>query len=116
MPKAPASSRASSRAKPPAPLAAQQLVARNMRRIRIGKRLTQEQVAEGSDTTPVWISGCERGARNLSVRSLSMIAYALKVPMSALLDEALDEAFYPEPPEGARVYAKREARTVRQSK
>ena len=87
----------------PKPDAAQSLVGRNMRRIRIEKRLTQEQVAERSDTTPVWISGCERGARNMSVRSLSMIAFALEVPMAALLDTTV----HPEPPRGARVYSRR---------
>lgn len=92
-----------SRVHPPEPEAAQRLVASNMRRIRFEKRMTQEQVAERSDTTPVWISGCERGVRNMSVGSLSMIAFALEVPMAALLDTAK----HPEPPRGERVYSRK---------
>ncbi len=81
---------------------AQRLVAKNMRRIRLKKRLTQEQVAERSETTPVWISVCEKGTRNLSVRSLSAIAYALGVPMAALLDTK----DYPETDPTQRIYSK----------
>ncbi len=92
-----------SRVQPPQPDAAQRLVGRNMRRIRFEKDLTQEQVAERSDTTPVWISGCERGVRNMSVGSLSMIAFALDVPMMALLDTTK----HPEPPPGERVYSRK---------
>jgi transcriptional regulator with XRE-family HTH domain len=96
-----------SRVQPPEPEAAQRLVASNMRRIRIEKRLTQEQVAERSQTTPVYISCCERSARNMSVRILSMIAFALDVPMAALLDTTK----HPEPPRGARVYSRRVTKT-----
>ena len=91
----------------PKPDAAQRLVGRNMRRIRLERRMTQEQVAERSDTTPVWISGCERGVRNMSVGSLSMIAFALEVPMTTLLDTTE----YPEPPRGERVYSRRVDKT-----
>lgn len=96
-----------SRVHPPEPEAAQRLVASNMRRIRFEKRMTQEQVAERSDTTAVWISGCERGVRNMSVGSLSMIAFALDVPMAALLDTTV----HPEPPRGKRVYSRRATKT-----
>lgn len=92
-----------SRVHPPEPEAAQRLVASNMRRIRFEKGLTQEQVAERSGTTAVWISGCERNVRNMSVRSLSMIAFALGVPMAALLDTTK----HPEPPRGERVYSRK---------
>jgi XRE family transcriptional regulator, regulator of sulfur utilization len=87
----------------PEALYAQRLVARNMRRTRLNLQLTQEQVAERSGTTPVWISGCERGERNLSVRSLSLIAYALGVSMAALLNEEDHSS----PDMSLRVYTKR---------
>ncbi len=90
---------------------AQRLVAKNMRRIRLKKRLTQEQVAERSETTPVWISVCEKGTRNLSVRSLSAIAYALGVPMAALLDTK----DYPETDPTQRIYSKQTAKRVAKS-
>ena len=96
-----------SRVHPPEPEAVQRLVASNMRRIRLEKRLTQEQVAERSETTPVWISGCERGVRNMSVTSLFRIAYALDVPPAALIDTTK----HPEPPRGERVYSRRVAKT-----
>jgi transcriptional regulator with XRE-family HTH domain len=90
---------------------AQRLVAINMRRIRLKKNLTQEQVAELSNTTPVWISVCEKGTRNLSVRSLSVIAYALGVPMAALLDTK----DYPETDRTKRVYSKQTPKRVTKS-
>jgi transcriptional regulator with XRE-family HTH domain len=90
---------------------AQRLVARNMRRIRLKKNLTQEQVAELSNTTPVWISVCEKGTRNLSVRSLSVIAYGLGVPMAALLDTK----DYPETDRTKRVYSKQAPKRVTKS-
>jgi transcriptional regulator with XRE-family HTH domain len=91
----------------PAPDDAQKLVAKNMRRIRIEQLLTQEQVADLSGTTPVWISGCERGVRNLSLSSLSMIAFALGVDMRDLLDTAKHAM----PPAGKRVYSRRVAKS-----
>jgi transcriptional regulator with XRE-family HTH domain len=91
---------------PPTPDYAQKLVARNMRRIRIERLLTQEQVADLSGTTPVWISGCERGVRNLSLSSLSMIAFALGVDMRDLLDTAK----HTQPPANKRIYSKRVAK------
>lgn len=96
-----------SRVHPPEPEAAQRLVASNMRRIRLERRMTQEQLAELSHTTPVYISCCERSARNMSVRILSMIAFALEVPMAALLDTTV----HPEPPRGERVYSRRATKT-----
>ncbi len=86
----------------PLPDYAQGLFAKNLRRIRLEKQLTQEQVADLANTSPVWISGCERGVRNPSIRSLSQIAFALNVPMSDLLSNAK----HAEPPEGKRVYSK----------
>jgi transcriptional regulator with XRE-family HTH domain len=77
-----------------------------MRRIRIEQLLTQEQVADLSGTTPVWISGCERGVRNLSLSSLSMIAFALGVDMRDLLDTAKHAM----PPAGKRIYSRRVAK------
>ena len=96
-----------SRVQPPEPEAAQRLVASNMRRIRLERRMTQEQVAEHSETTAVYVSGCERGLRNMSVGSLSKIAFALDVPMAALLDPTE----HPEPPRGERVYSRRTSKT-----
>lgn len=64
---------------------AQLLFARNMKRIRLEKKLTQENVAEGAGLHPNYISSVERGERNLSIANIERIAAALAVPMAELL-------------------------------
>jgi transcriptional regulator with XRE-family HTH domain len=64
---------------------AQLLFARNMRRIRLAKELTQENVAEGAGLHPNYISSVERGERNISIANIERIACALGVPMPELL-------------------------------
>jgi transcriptional regulator with XRE-family HTH domain len=66
---------------------AQLLFARNMRRIRLEKKLTQENVAEGACLHPNYISSVERGERNISIGNIERIAHALGVPMTELLTE-----------------------------
>jgi transcriptional regulator with XRE-family HTH domain len=68
--------------------AAQQLFAANMRRIRLEKSLTQEQVAERAELHPNYISSVERAERNLSISSIEKIACALGVPMPGLLSDS----------------------------
>lgn len=58
--------------KPTQKFAAQQLFAMNMKRIRLEKKLTQENVAEGAGLHPNYISSVERGERNLSIFTLSI--------------------------------------------
>lgn len=67
---------------------AQLLFARNMKRIRLDKKLTQESVAEGAGLHPNYISSVERGERNISISNIERIACALGVPMTELLAEA----------------------------
>jgi transcriptional regulator with XRE-family HTH domain len=62
------------------------LFAANMRRIRKAKKLTQEQVAEGADLHPNYISSVERAERNVSIRNIERIAAALDVSMAELLE------------------------------
>ncbi|WP_130357630.1 helix-turn-helix domain-containing protein [Pigmentiphaga kullae] len=68
-------------------LDAQQLFAKNMRRIRLEKNLTQERVAEAADLHVNYISSVERAERNISIRNISRIASALGVPMSILVSK-----------------------------
>lgn len=66
---------------------AQLLFARNMKRLRLERKLTQENVAEGAGLHPNYISSVERGERNISIANIERIAAALGVPMTALLSE-----------------------------
>jgi transcriptional regulator with XRE-family HTH domain len=56
----------------------------NVRRQREARKLTQERLAERADLDPTYISGIERGVRNPSLLSISRVAGALGVPVSAL--------------------------------
>ncbi|GAB1235732.1 helix-turn-helix domain-containing protein [Ferrigenium sp. UT5] len=69
--------------------AAQLLFARNMKRIRLEKKLTHENVAEGAGLHPNYISSVERGERNLSIANIERIACALGVSMPELLSPTL---------------------------
>ena len=55
------------------------LVGRNFARIRLEKRLTQEQVEERSGFSQQYISGLERGKRNPTIVTLFELAQALGV-------------------------------------
>jgi transcriptional regulator with XRE-family HTH domain len=64
---------------------AQLLFASNMKRIRLDKSLTQENVAEGASLHPNYVSSVERGERNISIGNIERIACALGVSMAELL-------------------------------
>ena len=66
-------------------LSAQDLFAKNMRRIRREKKLTQEKLAEAAGLHPNYISSVERGERNISICNIENIAIALGVEMSELV-------------------------------
>lgn len=71
--------------KPTPKCGAQRLFAKNMRRIRLEKKLTQESVAEGADLHVNYISSVELGERNISICNIERIAIALDVSMEALV-------------------------------
>jgi transcriptional regulator with XRE-family HTH domain len=66
---------------------AQLLFASNLKRLRLAKELTQENVAEGAGLHPNYVSSVERGERNISIANIERIACALGVPMTDLLAE-----------------------------
>lgn len=66
---------------------AQLLFACNMKRLRLDRKLTQENVAEGAGLHPNYISSVERGERNISIANIERIACALNVHMTELLAE-----------------------------
>jgi DNA-binding XRE family transcriptional regulator len=66
---------------------AQLLFASNMKRIRLEKKLTQENVAEAAGLHPNYISSVERGERNISIANIERISCALGVSMVELVVE-----------------------------
>lgn len=61
------------------------LVGRNVKRIRLGKGLTQEALAEKSGFSQQYISGLEKGLRNPTVITLYELAKVLGVSHMELL-------------------------------
>jgi transcriptional regulator with XRE-family HTH domain len=59
----------------------------NLRSERVGKKLTQEKLAEKANLDPTYISGIERGVRNPSILSVVRIARALGTTVSILSRE-----------------------------
>ena len=67
---------------------ARRLVGQNVRKHRLAADLSQEQVAERMGVDRAYVSGLENGGRNPTVITLWMIAEALKVRISQLVDES----------------------------
>lgn len=62
-----------------------QLVGRNVRRLRLERGLTQEQLSELSGFSQFYISSLELGRRNPTIVSLFELAQALKSTPAELL-------------------------------
>lgn len=60
-------------------------IGRAIREIRNSLGLSQEQLAELSGLHRTYISGIERGNRNITLVSLSKIANAFQIPLSQLI-------------------------------
>lgn len=65
-------------------------VGANIRRHRKAVGITQEKLAEAAHLSTYFIGSVERGQASLSLRSLYVIANALKVPLHVLIDSASD--------------------------
>ena len=61
------------------------LVGSNIRRIRLKRDLSQEQLAEKAELHRTYIGMIERSEKNLTLTSLEKIAEALGVPIHHLL-------------------------------
>ena len=66
---------------------ARELLARNLRRIRLDRGMTQEALSHLSGATQGHLSEIEAGKRNASVDLIGAIAFALGVPVGRLFDE-----------------------------
>lgn len=60
------------------------VLATNMKRLRVAKGLSQERLASLARLHPNYISSVERRERNISVDNIEKIAAALSVPISSL--------------------------------
>lgn len=57
-----------------------------LRDLRLASGLSQEAFAERCGLDRTYISGIERGKRNVSLQNLKLIAKALNTPLSRLFD------------------------------
>jgi transcriptional regulator with XRE-family HTH domain len=63
------------------------LVGRNIRKYRYAKNWSIEKLAEHAGVSPAYLGELERGRENISIKTLEGIAKALKVKLSALVDD-----------------------------
>ena len=59
---------------------------KQVRKFRLSKTLSQEDLADLADLHWTYISGIERGIRNISLRNIAKISKALEVKLKDLLD------------------------------
>lgn len=59
-----------------------------LRTLRLQKGLSQEQLADIAELHRTYVSGVERGERNISLVNIDRLARALGVPMASLMPDA----------------------------
>jgi transcriptional regulator with XRE-family HTH domain len=62
------------------------IVGKNVRRLRLQKGMTQEELAFEAEIDLTYVGGIERGRRNPSLMVLVRIAKSLGVPLPKLLE------------------------------
>lgn len=75
--------------KKPPPLTARQVFARNLRRYRRIRDISQEDLALQAGMSRSYVSGIEREERNVSIDNMGVLAEALNVPLKDLVDPDL---------------------------
>jgi transcriptional regulator with XRE-family HTH domain len=77
-------------------LSARDVFARNLRRVRRAREMSQEALGLEAEITRPYISSVELGRRNISIDNMGRLADALRVPLRDLVDPDkftdLDEA------------------------
>ena len=63
----------------------QERFGRNLRKLREKKGLSQEKLAQLADLHRTYVSGVERGERNISLVNIERLANALAVPLAELM-------------------------------
>jgi transcriptional regulator with XRE-family HTH domain len=75
--------------KKPRPPTARQIFARNLRRYRRIRDISQEELALQAGMSRSYVSGIEREERNVSIDNMGELADALGVPLKDLVDPDL---------------------------
>lgn len=65
---------------------ARQIFSENLRKIRLEKKMSQEELAEESGLHRTYIGSVERGERNISIDNMERLALALNVKLQDLLE------------------------------
>jgi transcriptional regulator with XRE-family HTH domain len=65
----------------------QRIVAKNVRKYRTAAKLTQQEMARRMGVDRTYISGLEKGSRNVTIETLAQAAKALGVKVAKLLEE-----------------------------
>tara|TARA_R110002167_G_scaffold123556_3_gene302586 strand:- start:1121 stop:1354 length:234 start_codon:yes stop_codon:yes gene_type:complete len=63
-----------------------QLFGQHVRELRLANKISQEELAAITELDRTYISGIERGKRNLSLKNILKVAKALRVSPSELLN------------------------------
>jgi transcriptional regulator with XRE-family HTH domain len=61
--------------------------ARRLRRIRLKRGLSQEQLASLAELDRTYVSSCEAGRRNATIRTIYRLSAALRVDPAALVSD-----------------------------
>lgn len=64
-----------------------QVLARNIRNLRLAQGLSQERLAELSGMHRTYVGSVERGERNISIDNVEALAVALGVRVATLVDD-----------------------------
>lgn len=74
----------------------------NLRRLRVGKGLSQERLAFAAGLDRAYVGRVERGSENVTVSTLEMLAKVLEVPVAALFREPAKDEPQPAPLKAGR--------------
>ncbi|MCW7540115.1 helix-turn-helix domain-containing protein [Aquabacterium sp. A7-Y] len=71
------------------PPTARQIFAKNLRRVRRLREISQEELAFRAGLSRTYVSEVERGERNVSIDNMGLLAQALDLPLHELLNPAM---------------------------